>query len=174
MASGGGGDTFPDELDPITVPLPIPIPRPREDDLVELTFTFTKGLERQYGGGELGEAMSAARYDWACEVAANSFGLVVNQNTGKLEGALAMIANAAAKYAAFHLPYTKQEPPQPVPANPGAFTPFSTEVLTVLDGTAAFRGFCAGVHSLDPDAVGTVDVQFGPLWGKGRPPGGNK
>jgi len=170
----GEANFFPDEIPSITVPLPLPIPVPRQPDLTELTFTFAKITERQYGGGEGPDTMAAAEYEATCEVDTIRSGVLANVKTGKVETALGLIVNSAAKYAALIYAYQKQDPPQPVPPNPGAFSPLSSYALTTLDGTAAYRGFCAGIHSLDPDLVATVDVEFGPLWSKGGRGGGEE
>jgi len=155
--------TFPDRLDPITVPLPIMIPGSEgAPDITELTFTVTKVLEREYGDGVY--IMASARYEMVTDLETQEFGFVTNRNTGKIQEASEAIFFSAAKYAAFVLAYTKQTPPLPLPDNPGLFSPWSSAVIDTVDGTSPFRGFCAGIHSLASDAVETAEILFRSMW----------
>lgn len=168
MGIGGPTTPFPASIPEFIVPLPLPV-EPREGPAIsEMSCVFTKVNERGYAAD--GYDMFAAAYEGVTTLGTIQGALITNALSEKVTMAVALIVNALARYYALKWSYEGQRPPLPLPPNPGIGSPFSSEVIATLDGTARFRGFCAGIHSLDPALVATVEVGFSPAWAKEKPP----
>jgi len=160
---------FPDSVQELTVDLPLPTCPPDECDPVsEFSCTFEKTNERSYVAQD--EWMYAAEYTANTIFGTIRGGMVVNALSGKVAPAVEQIVTAVAKTYAIYYAYNGQTPPLPLPENPGTSSPLSRETVTTRDGTARFRGFCAGIRSLDPDLVGTVKLYVGRVFAAPSPP----
>jgi hypothetical protein len=171
MGQQGPTTPFPETVDTITVALPLPTIPPRgREPISEMTFDFVRVDERSYivRAGRVTRYMSAAEYE-ADTVFGKPFAraaFVVNARSQKVGAALRIALTAAAKGYALRYAYLNQHPPLPLPPNSGIGHPFSRESVTVLDGTARLRGFCSGLHTLDPSLVQSTTVAFAPVFAK--------
>lgn len=167
---GEGGpplSPLPDTIPGFVVPLPLPVAG-RTGIVTEVTVATTKVNERAYLAS--GEWMVAAEYEMSTELGSHPGAVVVNARSTKVTAMVTLVVRAAASKLAIFLAYSGQRPPLPLPPNPGYLAPFSREAAEVLDGTARFRGFCAGLRSLDPALVGTVDVYVPAVFADPLPP----
>lgn len=171
MRIGAPSTPFPETVDTITVNLPLPTIPPRgREPISEMTFDFVRTDEHSYmvRSGLVTHYMSAAAYE-AETVFGKPFAraaFVVNARSEKVGSALKLALTAAARAYAIHYAYSNQQPPLPLPQNPGVGHPYSREAVTVLDGTARLRGFCSGLHSLDSSLVQETTAAFDPVFAK--------
>jgi hypothetical protein len=172
MVGGGAPKSpFPISVATFAVSLPLPTTPPRmRDPISELSFSFSKTNERGYQSGSPAAWMYAAEYRADTQLGTSVFAVVVNAYSGKVEEAVIQIAKAYARRDAVLLAFESQRPPLPAPAILPVSPPLSLETSTVLDGTRRFRGFCAGLRSLDPALVDTVTVVVESVFPVGAPP----
>jgi hypothetical protein len=171
MVGGGAPKSpFPTSVETFTVRLPLPTIPPRmRDPISELSFSFSKSYEHGYHSAT-DNWMYAAEYRADTQLGTVIFAAVVNAYSGKVEEAVIQIAKAYARRDSVLLAFENQRPPLPEPAILPVSPPLSLEASTVLDGTRRFRGFCAGLRSLDPALVDTVAVDVEMVFSTGAPP----
>ncbi len=171
MTGGGPKSPFPALIATFSVSLPLPtIPRRERDPISELSFSFAKGNERGYQDIATSEWMYAVEYRADTRLGTVIFGAVTNAYTGNVEEAVIQVARAYARMSATLLAFEGQVPPLPPPDVAPISPPLSLEAISVLNGTVRFRGFCAGLRSLDTALVDTVTVYVEPVFSSGPPP----
>jgi len=162
---------FPSSIPAFTISLPLTV-ETHGPDIVEINFAFELGDVRTYQSEVGGFKMMAAAYE--CDIGIDpgvvSFALLKSIYTGKVNEALGLIAKSFGHRYALVAAYENQEPPLPVPDNLGWLSPASEHTVSVLDGTARYRGMAGGMHSLDPSLVPTVEIYFDPVWATQREP----